>query len=84
MIPKDKILHVVAGFAIAVVAGFFAGAFGGFALAVGIGLLKEAWDSKRSNHTPDGDDAMATALGGFAGALAAFALRLYTGMTAIY
>lgn len=76
---KDKILHVVIGFAIGVVASFICVYFGfakdtslliglGFAAAAGIG--KEVYDLKKpETHTAEAADAWHTIGGGAVGAI---------------
>tara|TARA_R110001583_G_scaffold35559_1_gene118098 strand:+ start:609 stop:833 length:225 start_codon:yes stop_codon:yes gene_type:complete len=57
---KDKVLHFIAG------CGLSSLGFGWaplFALGGAVGILKEAWDMGKPNHTSDPWDALATISG---------------------
>lgn len=60
----DKIQHFVGGFAIAGLSRYFIGRLGAILLVIVIAALKEYWDSKRPDHTPDWQDFIATVNGG--------------------
>lgn len=65
MIPRDKLLHILAGALIAAVAWAASGdAAAGIVAAVVIGAGKELWDAGQPDRTPDVLDAIATAAGG--------------------
>lgn len=71
-IAKDKQAHLAAGAALSVGGMLAAKRIGarrpelwGFGLALGVGLLKEAYDRRHPDrHTSDFNDASSTALGG--------------------
>lgn len=72
-IPQDKLLHILAGLAIFMVAVPIAGPAWAFVLAGVVGLLKELYDMHhQDSHTPDLLDAVATAAGGAAGFFCTF------------
>lgn len=65
MIPRDKLLHILAGALIAAATWAVSGdAAAGIVAAVVIGAGKELWDAGQPDHTPDVWDAIATAAGG--------------------
>lgn len=64
MIPLDKQAHFLGGYAIAITLVPF-GTVLALVTAIVAGALKEAWDARHpENHTVDGVDFLATALGG--------------------
>lgn len=64
---KDKYLHLIAGFVIALAVGLF-NPIAGIIAAVTIGAAKELiWDGAMKKGTLDGLDFLATALGGIFG-----------------
>ena len=67
MIPIDKILHFLAGYAIADLAYHLHPAFGGWIIlfAVGAGLLKELYDKYIKKSVFDYKDLVLTITGGF-------------------
>ena len=68
-IPKDKLLHFVAGFAVSIVAYVVtSSATIAFSLSALLGIGKEVYDS-RGHGTVEVLDAVATALGGVVGVI---------------
>lgn len=65
--PKDKVLHVIVGFAIAFFGGLALGPGFGFGLACLVGLAKEAYDKITGKGTPEILDWLATCGGGSIG-----------------
>ena len=66
--PKDKKLHIAAGFIIGSIGACLWGAPFGFGLAVLAGLGKEVYDKISGKGTPEAFDSLATVVGGFIGA----------------
>lgn len=67
-IPLDKQAHLLAGAAIALAAGYFFPVWIALTFAVGVGALKEIYDSYHpKNHTVDIKDFWWTAFGGCLG-----------------
>lgn len=67
MIPIDKIIHFLAGYAVADIAYQFYPAFGGWIIlfAISAGLLKEMYDKYIKKTMFDWRDLLVTILGGF-------------------
>lgn len=72
--PKDKILHIIAGFVLALPFGLLHAPVVGFLAATVAGVAKEAWDDFSKRGTSDWVDTVATIAGGLAGALTGFGL----------
>lgn len=71
-IPKDKLLHFIAGVVVYLIANVFTDPFNAVAISVLIGALKEIYDSFDSKRTPDVFDFIATCLGGISGFLISY------------
>lgn len=71
-IPKDKLLHFIAGVVVYSIALTFIGPANAFLMSVLIGLLKEIVDLFNPDSTPDVYDFTATALGGISGFLISY------------
>ena len=70
-IPRDKLLHFVAGFAVSFVAYVVtSNATIAFSLSALLGIAKEVYDSQ-GHGTVEVADAVATAVGGVVGAILA-------------
>ena len=61
--PKDKLLHFIAGLAIAL-ASIYLGLWASVAIVFITGLFKETWDWFNPPHTVDILDLVATVMGG--------------------
>ena len=73
---KDKLKHLLAGLAIAIMAGLFVYPLIGLATTAVIGVLKEIiWDWLLKKGTPELLDFVATVLGGVLGAVILHAAR---------
>ena len=74
--PKDKKLHILAGIALAIIAGLLFCPLIGLATAAVVGALKEiVWDWLLKKGTPELLDFVATVLGGVLGAVILHAAR---------
>ncbi len=73
---KDKKLHLLAGLALAIIAGFLFCPLIGLATAVVVGALKEiVWDWLLKKGTPEFLDFVATVVGGVLGTVILHAAR---------
>ncbi|WP_119153364.1 hypothetical protein [Caldimonas tepidiphila] len=70
LLPRDKILHVLAGGALFAVGQLLAGPLIGAVLCVGFGAAKEAWDRLSGTGNAEAGDFLATCAGGVLAALA--------------
>ena len=69
-VPKDKVMHLLAGLALSILAGHFAYPMFGLLIAAAVGALKEIiWDWWWKRGTPEWLDFLATCLGGAIGSL---------------
>ena len=74
--PKDKKLHLLAGLALAIIAGLLFCPLIGLATAAVVGALKEiVWDWLLKKGTPEILDFVATVAGGVLGAVILHAAR---------
>ena len=74
--PKDKKLHILAGIALAIIAGLLFCPLIGLATAAVVGALKEIiWDWLLKKGTPELLDFVATVAGGVLGAVILHAAR---------
>jgi hypothetical protein len=64
VIPQDKVLHFVVGFAGSLVIGLLLTPLWGFLLACTTGVGKEVYDKLSQRGTPELMDALATIAGG--------------------
>lgn len=64
MIPLDKLVHFLVGFAAAAILGMAGHPVLGLCAAVAAGIGKEVWDHFNPPHAADALDALATIMGG--------------------